>query len=128
MKITWPTILLIPALLLLSIAFVPPIAHASTKASSPHSTALARAQASGWVGERHDGYVALRRTDVSADVKALVRTVNRQRRGYFTQLAERADTNASKIGRLFALRLLKTAPMGVWFLTVDGDWVRKFAR
>lgn len=115
---------MIATLLLLSILVATPHAEASSAGAS----ALARAQASGWVGERHDGYVTLRRNDVSTEVRALVRTVNRQRRGYFTQLAERADTSPAKIGKLFALRLLKTAPAGVWFLTQDGDWVRKFPR
>lgn len=83
-------------------------------------------RAAGTVGERYDGYAQVRDPAVSSDVAALVRSINRQRRDYYEQIAKKENVSSAEVGKLYANKIYQSAPRGYWFLTQSGDWQRKF--
>ena len=83
-------------------------------------------RADGVVGERYDGYAQVRVSSAPADIKALVRTINRQRRDFYGRIAQKENVSATDVGKVYAARIQQSAPRGYWFLTQDGSWVRKF--
>lgn len=80
----------------------------------------------GIVGERYDGYAQVRVDNAPADVVALVRSINRQRRDYYKQLAQKENVSPTEVGKLYANKIYQSAPNGYWFLTQSGQWQRKF--
>ncbi|MDJ0683156.1 MAG: DUF1318 domain-containing protein [Alphaproteobacteria bacterium] len=101
-------------------------AIAPVGASAQNLSTLDRFLVAGDVGERYDGYLTIRRKEATPQVKALVKTVNRQRRSFYAQAAERAKTRPEYAARVYAQHIQKKAPRGAWFLAESGDWVRKF--
>ncbi len=101
-------------------------AIAPVEASAQNLSTLDRFLVAGDIGERYDGYLTIRRKEATPQVKALVKTVNRQRRSFYAQAAERANTRPEYAARVYAQHIQKKAPRGAWFLAESGDWVRKF--
>lgn len=83
-------------------------------------------RAAGIVGERYDGYAEIRQSNAPADVVALVRSINRQRKEYYQQLAQKESVSPAEVGKLYANKIYQSAPNGYWFLTQSGQWQRKF--
>lgn len=83
-------------------------------------------RADGLVGERYDGYAQVRDQNAPADVVALVRSINRQRRDYYDQLAKKENVSPAEVGKLYANKIYQSAPRGYYFLTQSGEWQRKF--
>ena len=83
-------------------------------------------RADGLVGERYDGYAQVRVGSAPGDVKALVRTINRQRRDFYDRIAKQENISATEVGKVYAAKIQQSAPRGYWFLTQGGSWVRKF--
>ena len=83
-------------------------------------------RAAGLVGERYDGYAEIRDPSAPADVAALVRSINRQRRDYYDQLAKKENVSPAEVGKLYANKIFQSAPSGYWFKDQSGQWKRKF--
>ena len=83
-------------------------------------------RADGSVGERYDGYAQVRDPSAPSSVQGLVRTINRQRRDFYERIAKQENVSATEVGKVYANKILQSAPRGYWFLGENGQWVRKF--
>ena len=80
---------------------------------------------SGAVGERYDGYAAVRDSAQAARLAPIVDQVNAERRMIYAQRAAAERVPIEQIGRVYAAEILKSAPPGTWFLQESGRWVQK---
>ncbi len=101
------------------IALAPSLALAQTPARP-----LDAPRAAGTVGERYDGYAAVR-PGASPDIAALVERVNVERRALYTERAKAQSVPVQEIGKIYALEIIKSAPKGTWFQAEDGSWTQK---
>lgn len=80
---------------------------------------------SGVVGERYDGYLALRQANAPTDVRSFVAQVNAKRKKIYAERAKQQNVPADQVGRVYAKEIFQSAPKGTWFLGADGRWVQK---
>jgi|TARA_B110000240_G_C13432280_1_gene424285 uncharacterized protein YdbL (DUF1318 family) len=86
---------------------------------------LADAKAQGLVGEANNGYIAVVKQPVSADVKALVNEVNTKRKAFFQRAALKTGISTSQVSdRSYELAVERTAK-GHYYQNKAGDWVKK---
>ena len=78
----------------------------------------------GLVGERYDGY-AVARGQVSGDLAALIDKVNAERRAVYEKRAAADKAPVEAVGRIYAQQIMKSAPVGTWFLSENGQWTQK---
>ncbi len=88
-------------------------------------SALNAYRTAGVIAERFDGYVEVRAADAPSDVRKLVDEVNAKRRALYSQRARESDVSVEQVGKLFATKIVDTAPPGTYFLQPGGDYVRK---
>jgi uncharacterized protein YdbL (DUF1318 family) len=81
-------------------------------------------RASGAIGERYDGYVAVRDSG-AAGAKSRAKKVNAERRSIYEERAAAQGVTPEKIGRLYAGQIMQKAPGGTWFLDENGNWRQK---
>ena len=81
-------------------------------------------RAAGAVGERFDGFAVARGT-ASPATTALVAQVNAERRALYAQRAAGDKVSAEAVGKIYALEILKAAPVKTWFLSESGQWTQK---
>lgn len=81
-------------------------------------------RASGVIAERFDGYVEIREAS-TPDARALVDEVNAKRRALYTRRAEESNVPVEEVGKLFATKIVETAPPGTYFRRPGGEYVRK---
>jgi len=93
--------------------------------SVAYADALDDARSSGAVGERFDGYLAIRDPAAPASVRQLVEDVNAKRRKVYSDVSTREGTTLDAVGRIYAREIVKNVPPGTWILREDGQWVRK---
>ena len=79
----------------------------------------------GSVGERYDGFVALRSKDTSAEIKDLIDGINAKRRALYQKDAQDEGVPVDQVGRVYAKQLYDEAASGTWFLTEDDGWLQK---
>ncbi|WP_260921571.1 YdbL family protein [Novosphingobium sp. 9] len=84
------------------------------------SPAYAAARAAGQVGEQADGYLGVVGNQ-SADVKAMVRDINNQRRAVYTQGAAGKGT-IEEFAFVSACRLISETKPGEKYQAPDGSW------
>ena len=87
--------------------------------------ALDAYRASGVIAERFDGYVEVRAGDAPADARALVDSVNAQRRQIYAKRAQETNVPIEEVGKLYATKITETAPPGTYFRQPNGNYVRK---
>lgn len=87
--------------------------------------ALSDARAAGTVGERFDGYLALRDPSAPASARQLVEDINAKRRQLYNQVSTREGTTLDAVGRIYAREIVGKVPPGTWILQENGQWVRK---
>ncbi len=87
--------------------------------------ALSDARAAGTVGERFDGYLALRDPSAPASARQLVEDINTKRRQLYNQVSTREGTTIDAVGRIYAREIVGTVPRGTWILQENGQWVQK---
>jgi len=97
---------------------------------SDPGTARADAQldtlrASGAVAERFDGYVEVRDAGTAPNARAVVDDVNAKRRALYEKRAKESNVPVAEVGKLFATKLVETAPAGTYFRQPDGSYARK---
>ncbi len=79
-------------------------------------------RASGALGERYDGLVAVRQA--SADANRIAGEVNAQRQGIYKQRAAEQGVAWEQVGRVYAQQIFAQSPKGTWFLSEQG-WTQK---
>jgi len=85
---------------------------------------LNEARASGAVGETRSGFLAPVRGP-TAEVQALIQTVNAQRRSHYQSIAQRNGLRIEEVGRLSAEKIINGLPAGAYFQGANGAWTRK---
>lgn len=104
------------SLVLLALLIAPNLGHAQGKL-------LDGPRASGAVGERFDGFATVR--DGGGDVQKLVDQVNADRRKVYEDVAAKENSSVDAVGRIYAARIIASAPGGTWFLDESGNWQQK---
>lgn len=79
-------------------------------------------RASGALGERYDGLVAVRQAN--ADANRIAGEVNAQRQTIYKQRAAEQGVAWEQVGRVYAQQIFAQSPKGTWFLTEQG-WTQK---
>ena len=81
-------------------------------------------RASGALGERYDGYVAVRDGN-AAGAQKVAKEVNTKRQSLYEQRAAAQGVKPEDIGRVYAEQIMQKAPGGTWFLDENGNWRQK---
>lgn len=89
------------------------------------ASALDDAKAAGVVGEQANGYLGTVREPVSADVRALVETINAERRRQYQSIAARNDIRLEQVETLAGKKAIEKTASGLWIRTPDGSWMPK---
>lgn len=87
--------------------------------------ALDDGRAQGTIGERFDGYAAIRDPSASPSTRKLVEDINAKRRQLYNQVSTREGTTIDAVGRIYAREITDNVPSGTWILRENGQWVRK---
>ena len=83
------------------------------------------AKSQGLVGEANTGYVAAVKTPASAEVNALIASVNAKRRTQFQKTAQKTNTTVQQVSnRFYELAVQKTAA-GNYYQDASGAWRKK---
>lgn len=104
------------ALLLVCLALFIPMSFALT---------LQEAKSEGLVGELRNGYVGLVVESVPADVLAMVRDVNNQRRDLYQQIARQNSISIDQVAALAFTKAVEATPAGQYLQDASGAWVKK---
>ncbi|NNE84005.1 MAG: YdbL family protein [Alphaproteobacteria bacterium] len=87
--------------------------------------ALDDARAQGAIGERFDGFAAVRDPGASPDIRKLVEDINAKRRKLYNDVSTKEGTTIDAVGRIYARQIVGIVPAGTWILNENGQWVRK---
>ena len=80
----------------------------------------------GIVGERVDGYAAVREPDrADAAIRTLVTEINAKRKAFYARRADEEGVSVEAIAKIYAKKIYEKAPKGWWFRAEDGRWVQK---
>ncbi|MCQ8104459.1 YdbL family protein [Methylomonas sp. SURF-2] len=85
---------------------------------------LGQAKAAGLVGELMNGYLGLVDGNAPADVKALVDSINAQRRAEYQRIAAKNGVPAEEVAKLTAQKVIGQAAGGHFVQTPSG-WKRR---
>ena len=87
--------------------------------------ALDDARAQGAIGERFDGFAAVRDKSAPAATRKLVEDINSKRRKLYNQVSTREGTTLEAVGRIYAREIVENVPAGTWILRENGQWTKK---
>lgn len=90
-----------------------------------YAATLQEAKDQGLVGEQRDGYVGLVVANAPADVVALVRDVNNQRRQRYQQIAQQNGISVQQVAAVAYERAVEATKSGHFIQNASGAWVRK---
>ena len=83
------------------------------------------AKAEGLVGEANNGLIAAVQTPASAEVRALIASVNQKRSAQFKRTAKNTGTTVAQVAnRFYELAVQKTA-RGHYYQDASGRWKKK---
>ena len=85
---------------------------------------LGQAKAAGQVGELMNGYLGLVDGNAPADVKAMVDSINAQRRAEYQRIAAKNGVPAEEVAKLTAQKVIGQADRGHYVQTPSG-WIRR---
>lgn len=111
MKNAFSRILLLAGLLL-----IVPISFALT---------LQEAKNDGLVGEQRNGYVGLVVESAPAEVVALARDINNQRRELYQQIARENNLTVEQVAALAYEKAVEATPAGQYLQDASGAWIKK---
>jgi len=89
------------------------------------ATTLDEAKSAGQIGEGVDGYVHLVEKNAPADIKALVSSVNAQRKEKYASIAATRGVPLEDVAVLAGAKLVERAGAGEYVLDSSGTWRRK---
>lgn len=94
-------------------------------AQAAWSSDIGTAKDQGLVGEANSGYLAAVKTPASAEVAALISTVNAKRKAKFQQTASDTGATVEQVSyRFYELAVQKTKP-GHYYQDTSGNWKKK---
>lgn len=85
---------------------------------------LAQVKASGLVGEQTNGYLGLVDSSAPDDVKALVSSINAQRKAEYQRIAAKNGVAPEEVARLTAQKVIGQAASGQYVQTPSG-WQKR---
>jgi len=86
---------------------------------------IGSAKKQGLVGEANSGYLAAVVTPASADVNALIASVNAKRKAEFERTASKTNTTVQQVShRFYELAIQRTAT-GNYYQDASGRWKKK---
>lgn len=85
---------------------------------------LGQAKAAGQVGELMNGYLGLVDGNAPGDVKAMVDSINAQRRAEYQRIAAKNGVSAEEVAKLTAQKVIGQAERGHYVQTPSG-WIRR---
>lgn len=85
---------------------------------------LGQAKAAGLVGELMNGYLGLVDGNASADVKAMVDSINAQRRAEYQRIAAKNGVPAEEVAKLTAQKVINQTAPGQFVQTPSG-WQKR---
>jgi uncharacterized protein YdbL (DUF1318 family) len=100
------------------------VAGLPDKAQAQTARLLDAPRIAGLVGERYDGY-AMARGQVTSDLATLIDKVNADRRAVYAKQAAADKVPIEAVGKIYAAEIIKSAPVGTWFLGENGQWTQK---
>lgn len=86
---------------------------------------LQEAKSEGLVGEQRNGYVGLVVESAPAEVLALARDINNQRRELYKQIARQNNISVEQVAALAFEKAVEATPAGQYLQEVSGSWVKK---
>ena len=86
---------------------------------------LQEAKNDGLIGELQSGYLGLVVDSVPAEVIALVRDVNNQRRDLYRQIAQQNGITVEQVAALAFGKAVEATPAGQYLQDASGAWVKK---
>ena len=87
--------------------------------------ALDDARAQGTIGERFDGFAAVRDPSATTGARKLVEDINAKRRKLYNEVSTREGTTIEAVGRIYAREIVDIVPAGTWILRENGKWAKK---
>ncbi|HLF97152.1 MAG TPA: YdbL family protein [Methylococcaceae bacterium] len=85
---------------------------------------LAQAKAAGQVGEQLNGYLGVVQPNAPAEVRALVESINRERRNAYQAIAKKNGVGVDEVARVTAQKVIGQAGPGHYVQTPSG-WQRR---
>ena len=95
---------------------------ADTTVFAQQSASLVAAKNDCLVGEGADGYLHVRSSDVSDEVRREVESINLKRKAAYTDLADENNITVEVAAALTAEKLVQRAKAGQCILTANGTW------
>lgn len=92
-------------------------------AGSAFAMGLSEARASGAVGEKADGYVAV--IQDSAEANALAAEVNARRKAEYAKISAANSQPVAVVAKLAAEEIIQKLPAGSKYQNASGAWVSK---
>ena len=86
---------------------------------------LQEAKNGGLVGEQRSGYIGLVVESAPAEVVALARDVNNQRRELYQQIARQNNLTIEQVAALAFEKAVEATPTGQFLQNASGSWVKK---
>lgn len=86
---------------------------------------LQEAKNDGLLGEQRSGYIGLVVGSVPAEVVALARDVNNQRRELYLQIARQNNLTVEQVAALAFEKAVEATPTGQFLQNASGSWVKK---
>ncbi|PCI73640.1 MAG: hypothetical protein COB20_16045 [SAR86 cluster bacterium] len=86
---------------------------------------LQEAKSEGLVGELRNGYVGLVVESAPAEVVALARDVNNQRRELYQQIARQNGISVEQVGALAFEKAVEATPAGQYLQDASSSWIKK---
>lgn len=86
---------------------------------------LQEAKEQGLVGEQRDGYIGMVVNTAPADVAALIRDINGQRRQRYQQIAQQNNISVDQVGALAYERAVAATRAGHYIQNASGSWQQK---
>ena len=89
------------------------------------SDALDNFRVQGVIIERFDGFVELRDGSATSAARSLVKDINEKRRVIYEKRASEQEVSVDAVGKIFAKKIIETAPVGTIYLRPDGNYTKK---
>ncbi len=86
---------------------------------------LGTAKNQGLVGEANSGYLAAVKSPASADVKALISSVNAKRKAKFETTANNTNATVAQVSHRFYELAVQKTKAGNYYQDVSGRWKKK---
>jgi hypothetical protein len=79
----------------------------------------------GLVGEQRNGYLGLVTNSASAEVRAMIESINAQRRQLYQQIAQQNGIEVRQVAALAYEKAVEATQRGHYIQNAGGTWIRK---